>query len=286
MPGKDNSAATPSDPHKEMWDRYLLLRRELEKLDHLDKDKPKKAVAIQQLSEARNQLMDAYLPLLKSCAIRLKGGLPNFVELDDLYNSGVFGLADAIERYDPARGIKFTTFAPLRITGAMLDHLRSIDRVPRLVRDRAKKLERAISKYTKQHGRPPTQDELAKLLGINLKELQRILDDGQVVGEVSLDQPINSKSQTKDMGMAEILGDPAAVSPIDAAHKRSLKELFCKMLSRHERLIVMLYYYEGMTMKEIGQTLDLSESRVSQMHTLVKERLRVHLNGRDDLLAG
>jgi RNA polymerase sigma factor for flagellar operon FliA len=282
MSGKPTAAGVLADPLKETWDHYLLLRR---KLDQHKRDEPQQAALSGELTEVRNRLIDAYLPLLKSCAIRLKGRLPNSVELEDLCSAGVFGLMDAIERYDPARGVLFTTFAPLRISGAMLDDLRSTDLVPRLVRDRARKLERAVSKHKKEHGRPPTQDELAGLLNVPLKEVRRILEDGEVASHVSLDQPLNCRSQDRASGIADVLGDTTAVSPIDAAHKQSLKALFCKMLDRHERLIVVLYYYEGMTMKEIGQTLGISESRVSQRHAQIKERLRAQLSGCDtDLL--
>jgi RNA polymerase sigma factor FliA len=287
MPGTVPQSTDGTDTLDSLWRAYHQLRDRLETAPSAAGEKTKTAGPARQLVQARNRLAEAYLPLVKACAIRLKGHLPRTVELDDLYHAGVFGLMEAIRKYDPAQEVLFTTYAPLRIRGAMFDQLRLTDRAPRLVRDRARKLNHAVTGFRQEHGRPPTRDELAEVLKVSPAELDRILSDGQVVGQVSLDRLLDGDTQDNSAGRSHQIQDPRADNPADTAQRRSLKELLCRMLSRPEQLIVVLYYYEGMTMKEIGQTLDLSESRVSQMHTSIKERLRAHLNGRaGELMTG
>lgn len=287
MPGTVQQSTGGTDTLDHLWRDYHQQRDQLEKARSASGDQRKTLDLTRQFEQARNRLAVAYLPLVKACAIRLKGRLPRTVELDDLQSAGVIGLMDAIQKFDPGQDVLFTTFAPLRVRGEMLDHLRQNDRAPRLVRDRARKLERAVSRFRQEHGRPPTCDELAEVLKVSPAELERILCDGQVVGLVSLDQAIDGNARDADGGLLPQISDPRADNPVESAQRRSLKELLCRMLSRHEQLIVVLYYYEGMTMKEIGRTLDLSESRVSQMHTQIKERLRAHLNGRaGELMTG
>ncbi len=279
MPRTVQPSTHEADTLDHRWREYHRLRG-LVKESRAAGDGADTTKLCQQLDGVRNQLVEAYLPLVKASAIRLKERLPRRVELDDLHSAGVLGLMDAIRKFDPGQKVLFTTFAPRRISGAMIDHLRQIDRAPRLVRERARKLERAVTRFRNKHGRPPMRDELATVLNVAPVELERILADGQVTSMVSLDQPTGPGACDGDAGLTYQFPDPRAASPLDAAHRRSVKELLCKQLSRHEQLIVVLYYFEGMTMKEIGQTLDLSESRVSQMHTSVKERLKAHLRGR------
>jgi RNA polymerase sigma factor for flagellar operon FliA len=229
---------------------------------------------------SRNALMESYLYIVKYAAERLWAKLPDEVEVDDLISAGIFGLMDAINAFDPARGVKFETYCAPRIRGAILDELRSMDWVPRLVRSRAHKLNDALSSLEGQLGRTPTEQELAKKLKLPLKEFHRLRRDAQAVGLVSLSRKWFETDSNKDVREIDVLEDKRSDDPFRAAQRRDVKELITRGLSRAERLIVILYYFEEMTMKEIGETLDLSESRVSQMHSAILMRLRGQLDKR------
>ena len=229
---------------------------------------------------SRNQLMEYYRPLVKYSAERLHSKLPGKVEVDDLISAGIFGLMDAIDAYDPERGVKFETYCSPRIRGSILDELRSMDWVPRLVRTRASQLARATQALEVDLGRKPTEKEIAKELDLNKVDYKRLRRDADTVGIVSLDTKYNENNDEKDIREIDIIKDQRSQDPIIETQKRDLKNLLTKGLSRAERLIIVLYYYEEMTMKEIGATLDLSESRVSQMHSSIVDRLKAQMNSR------
>jgi RNA polymerase sigma factor for flagellar operon FliA len=196
--------------------------------------------------DLRNRLVEQYLPLVKYNGERIWARLPEGVELDDLVSAGIFGLMDAIDAFDLSRGVKFETYCVPRIRGAMLDELRTMDWVPRLVRSKASKLNEAMKTLEAKYGRAPSEQELAEHMQISLAELEKMVLDANAVNLISL----NKKWYETDS------------------------------LNRNERLIIILYYYEELTMKEIGATLDLSESRVSQMHSSIMQRLQGQLGRR------
>jgi RNA polymerase sigma factor for flagellar operon FliA len=231
-------------------------------------------------SQYRDLLMEHYRDMVRDAAERLHAKLPGKVELDDLISAGIFGLMDAIDAYDPQRGVKFETYCAPRIKGAILDELRSMDWVPRLVRARAHQLGKAMHALEIRLKRKPTDEELAKELNINMEELYRLQRDADAVGLVSLNA--TRGDEEGDIGGYEIgvVKDVRSADPLLEAQKRDLQTLLTKGLTRAERLIIILYYYEEMTLKDIGAQLDLSESRVSQMHSSIVARLKAQLAGR------
>jgi RNA polymerase sigma factor for flagellar operon FliA len=230
--------------------------------------------------ELRNRLVENYLPLVKYNGERIWARLPEGVELDDLISAGVFGLMDAIDAFDLSRGVKFETYCVPRIRGAMLDELRTMDWVPRLVRSKASKLNEAMKTLEARLGRSPSEQELAAQLGISVPELEKMMLDANAVNLISLNKKWYETDSYKDVREIDILEDKKGEDPTRRIQKNDLMRLVTKGLNRNERLIIILYYYEELTMKEIGATLDLSESRVSQMHTSIVQRLQLQLERR------
>ena len=224
--------------------------------------------------------MEYYRDLVKYCAERLHNKLPDKVELDDLISAGIFGLMDAINAFDPSRGVKFETYCAPRIKGSILDELRSMDWVPRLVRARAHQLAKVTHSLEMHLGRKPVEEEIAEELNIDIEEFIRLQKDANAVSLVSLNNKYNDNDGEKDICEIDVIKDKKSEDPLLEAQKRDLKNLLTKGLTRAERLIIVLYYYEEMTMKEIGATLDLSESRVSQMHSSIVERLKAQMFSR------
>jgi RNA polymerase sigma factor for flagellar operon FliA len=236
-----------------------------------------KAYRAEPTVELRNQLVEQYLPLVKYNAERIWSRLPDGVELDDLISAGVFGLMDAIDAFDLNRGVKFETYCVPRIRGAMLDELRTMDWVPRLVRSKASKMEEARKTLEAELGRPPNTDEMATKLNVSLEEYEQMVADATAVSLVSLNKKWYETDSYKDVREIDILEDKKSEDPTNRIQNRDLMRLVTRGLNRNERLIIILYYYEDMTMKEIGATLDLSESRVSQMHSSIVARLQSQL---------
>jgi RNA polymerase sigma factor for flagellar operon FliA len=230
--------------------------------------------------ELRNRLVEHYLRLVKYNGERIWARLPDGVELDDLISAGVFGLMDAIKAFDMSRGVKFETYCVPRIRGAMLDELRSMDWVPRLVRSKASKLNEGIRVLEARLGRHPTESELASHMELTSAELEKMISDANAVNLISLNKKWYETDSYKDVREIDILEDKKGDDPTKRIQKSDLMRLVTKGLNRNERLIIILYYYEEMTMKEIGSTLDLSESRVSQMHSAIVQRLQSQLGRR------
>jgi RNA polymerase sigma factor for flagellar operon FliA len=233
-------------------------------------------------TKLRNLLMDHYLPLVKYTAERLHAKLPDKVDLDDLINAGIFGLMDAIDAYDPSRGVGFEEYCSPRIRGAILDELRSMDWVPRLLRARFHQFTKASQSLEAVLGRKPTEKETAEELNMDMEEFARFKRDATAVSVLSLD---NGGEGEKDVREIDIIKDGKNLDPLIEAQKRALENLLTKGLTREERLIIVCYYYEEMTMKEIGATLDLSESRVSQMHSSIVARLKAQMSDRKEELS-
>ena len=230
--------------------------------------------------ELRNRLIEQYFPLVRYNAERVWAKLPDGVDLNDMISAGVFGLMDAIESFDMNRGVKFETYCVPRIRGAMLDELRTMDWVPRLVRSKASKLEAARKQLEAATGRPPTDVELATKLQIPMDEYEKMRAEASAVNLVSLNKKWYETDSYKDVREIDIIEDTKGEDPTHGIQKRDVMRLVTKGLNRNERLIIILYYYEELTMKEIGQTLGLSESRVSQMHSSIVARLKDQLHKR------
>ncbi len=228
----------------------------------------------------RNALIERFLPLVRYNAERVWAKLPDGVDLNDLISAGVFGLMDAIEAFDLERGVKFETYCVPRIRGAMLDELRTMDWVPRLVRSKASKLEAARKEAEAELGRPPSDTEIARKMGLPMEEYDKHKSEASAVNLVSLNKKWYETDSYKDVREIDIIEDTKGEDPTDGIQKRDVMKLVTKGLNRNERLIIILYYYEELTMKEIGTTLGLSESRVSQMHSSIVARLKDQLNRR------
>lgn len=230
--------------------------------------------------DLRNQIVELYIPLVKYHAQRVWSRLPDGVDIDDLTSSGIFGLIDAVEAFDLTRDVKFETYCAPRIRGAMLDELRSMDWVPRLVRTKAKRLGEATKALDEKLGRQPTDQELADYLQISVEELKKLAASATAVSVVSLNKKWSETDSSKEVSELDILEDMKGEDPTERLQKIDTMRLVTKGLKRNERLILLLYYYQDMTMKEIGATLDLSESRVSQIHSSIVQRLQMQLSKR------
>lgn len=228
----------------------------------------------------RNQLVEQYFSIVKYNAQRVWARLPDGVEIDDLISAGVFGLIEAIKAFDLSRGVKFETYSVPRIRGAMLDELRATDWVPRLVRSKATKLAEATKQLDIKLGRKPTDKELAEHLGLAVQELDKFILAANAVSLVSLNRNSYETDSYKQVSEIDIIEDKKGDDPTQRSRKNDLMRLVTTGLSKNERLIIILYYYEQLTMKEVGDTLNLSESRVSQMHSSILQRLRAQLGTR------
>ncbi len=235
----------------------------------------------QAAARARNLLIQHYLPLVRFHARQVHARLPNEVDVDDLVSVGFFGLLSAIDAFDAGRGVKFETYCAQRVRGAMLDELRSMDWVPRVVRVRTALVRKARNALSMELGRPPTGDEIAAWLDVSPEEYRRIDRDSKEKGVVSLHRTWRDSEGGKDAAEIEVIRDESQADPAEVAQRQDLRDLITRGFSRAERLIIVLYYYEDMTMREIGLTLDLSESRVSQMHASVLRRLRAKMLHRE-----
>ena len=231
----------------------------------------------------RNQLVEIYLPLVIYNAERLHARVPQEIELGDLIGSGVFGLMDAVKAFDLSRGVKFETYCVPRIRGAMLDELRVMDWVPRLVRSKAIKIKKATGNLETRLGREPKDEEIAKEIGISLSQLETMKLEINPHSFISLNKKWYETDSYKEVREIDIIYDRNAPSPSDKMEKGDLWRVALKGLNRNERLIMILYYGEELTMKEIGETLDLSESRISQMHSTIIERMQEKIRQGDEL---
>jgi RNA polymerase sigma factor for flagellar operon FliA len=227
---------------------------------------------------ARERLVVAYSPLVKFVAGRLGAGLPAHVDDSDLISYGLMGLIGAIERFEPERGIKFETFAMTRIRGAIIDELRSLDWVPRSVRSRAREIESAQSKLEHELQRAPTEAELAAKLGLTEEELQSSLLEIANSSVYALDELWTiSDSSGDQVSLLDTISDPRADDPQDSLASSEIKDSLTEAvasLPEREQLVVALYYYENLTLREIGEVLGVTESRVSQLHTKAVMRLK------------
>jgi len=232
--------------------------------------------------EARDKLILHYSPLVKYVAGRVFAGLPQTVESADLVSYGMFGLIDAIRKFDTDRNIKFETYAIARIKGAIIDELRSLDWVPRSLRSKAKDLERAYANLEYRLRRAPSDAEVAQELGITNEEYQTLLTQLSYTSVVALDELWNVKGERGDkVSLMETIEDTKSKDPQVTAEFEETKRLLADCIDRlppKEKIVIALYYYEGLTLREIGEILSITESRVSQLHTKAVLRLRGNMD--------
>ena len=228
--------------------------------------------------DLRERLILHYSPLVKYVAGRVSVGLPATIEQADLVSYGIFGLIDAIEKFDIGRNIKFETYAINRIRGAIIDELRAIDWIPRSVRFKAREVERALGELEGRLLRPPSDAELAEELGVSLDDLQETLNQINLVSVVALDELLSVGGEKGEaVSLVDTLADTKAADPettFESEETRHLLAQAINYLPERERLVITLYYYEGLTLAQIGQVLGVTESRVCQMHTKAVLQLR------------
>ncbi len=227
----------------------------------------------------RDQLIMDYAPLIRFVAQRIAARLPSNIEIDDLISAGVIGLMDAIEKYDPSRDNKFKTYAEFRIRGAILDELRSQDWVPRSIRDKAKRIERTFAELEQRLGRAPQDSEVAEAVGVTLDEYYDMVAKVKAVTLLSIDELIGP-SQHDRKSLLECLENVGSKNPFVQLKSKGVRELIVEnieQLPEKQKLVLSLYYYEDLNLKEIGKVLDVTESRVSQLHTQAVNKLRQKL---------
>jgi RNA polymerase sigma factor for flagellar operon FliA len=231
----------------------------------------------------RDRLILTYAPLVKFVAGRLGSGLPTHVDENDLVSYGLLGLIGAIERYDPDRDVKFETYAMSRIKGSIIDELRAMDWVPRSIRSRARDIERAMVQLEAKLHRAPTDEELAQKMGITEEELNDSLSDISRSSIAALDEMWTVSGTGGDaIALIDTIEDTTGPEPQTALAQTELREALAEAIARlpeREKLVVTLYYYEELTLREIGEVLGVTESRVSQLHTKAILRLKARLSG-------
>jgi RNA polymerase sigma factor FliA len=229
--------------------------------------------------EQRDQLILLYAPLVKFVAGRVAAGLPNSVDPADLVSYGIFGLVDAIEKFDPERGFKFETYAITRIKGSIMDELRALDWAPRSVRSRARAVERAYQKLEARLHRTPTDAELAGELHLSVEQLQGVLSQISLVGMAALDETVGSSERGDLVTVGDLVPDRADQpgAALELEESRRLLAATINDLPEREKVVLTLYYYESLTLAEIGDVLGVTESRVCQIHTKAVLHLRSRL---------
>ncbi len=236
----------------------------------------------------KDELVIRHLQLVEQVAGRIRIGLPASVQLDELVNSGIIGLISSVDNYDLSRGFKFSTFAVNRIRGSILDSLRDYDWMPRSIRTKTKSLEAALVKLEGQLRRVPSDDEVANELNLDLDSYYSLLEEVKVASIMSLDQPVSGPDGEKS-SLVNLLEDADVEDPRDRVEWLEAKEETKKLiqgLSQQERLVIALYYYEELTLKEVGNVLEISESRVSQIHSKVILTLKGKLRHMFDNIQG
>jgi RNA polymerase sigma factor for flagellar operon FliA len=233
-----------------------------------------------QVVESRDTALRRYFPLVKYVVDKIAAGLPKSIDRDDLINTALIGLFDALEKYDADRGTKFETYAIWRIKGAVLDELRTMDWASRTTRRKAREIEKVSQRLDQKMGRGATEQEMADALGISQHEFMRQLEEVRGTVLLSLDQSLQVDDEHDIAGLADMIEDSTVENTLVTIEREESRYFLLDLvngLTEQERLVVALYYYEEMTLKEIGETLNISESRVSQIHTKAILRLKGRL---------
>lgn len=228
----------------------------------------------------RDKFIRQYMPLVKYVAGKISVGMPNCVEFDDLVGFGQFGLLDAISKYDPSKNVKFKTYAVTRIRGAIFDELRQIDWVPRSVRQKSREIEDAIVSLESKLGRPATDAEVAASLKISEEEYHRTIMKVSGTSVLSLNEVWYSGDENDSMSIGDSIESPASLNPDVIAEREEIRKVMIQAINElpeKEKMVIILYYHEDLTFKEIGAVLEVSESRISQLHTKATLRLRAKL---------
>jgi RNA polymerase sigma factor for flagellar operon FliA len=225
----------------------------------------------------RDQLIIQYTPWVRFMALRMAAKLPSHVQAEDLISAGIIGLIDALDKFNPAREVQFKTYAQIRIQGAMKDELRALDWASRSMRQKVKRLEHAYATLEQELGRPPSSEEVANSLGIEMDEFEEMLDDVKGTSLVSLEELGQGPASEDKSSLLEALLTRQDQDPLEMLNLQDLKKALTVAigeLPEKERLVLSLYYFEELTMKEVGKVLNLTESRISQLHTQIVLRLR------------
>jgi RNA polymerase sigma factor FliA len=225
----------------------------------------------------RDQLIIQYAPWVKFIALRMVAKLPSHIQAEDLISAGIIGLIDALDKFNPAREVQFKTYAQIRIQGAMKDELRSLDWASRSMRQKVKRLEQAYATLEQQLGRPPSSEEVASSMGIEIDDFEALLDDVKGTSLVSLEELGQGPASEDKSALLEALLSREDQDPLELLNLHDLKKALTEAIAElpeKERLVLSLYYFEELTMKEVGKVLNLTESRISQLHTQAVLRLR------------
>jgi RNA polymerase sigma factor for flagellar operon FliA len=222
---------------------------------------------------ARDSLIEHYMTLVYQTAERMAKNLPSFIDVNDLISAGTMGLIDAINRFEPEREIKFSTYCSTRVSGSILDELRRLDWAPRLVRSRSNQLVRSREELETKLGRRPSDEELAEHMDLSREQFDSFVRETQVKNMVSLDRKWD-EDDDHELGQIEMMADTRIPDPLSELARAELKEVAIRGLAEKEKQVLVMYYFEDMSLKEIGAVLELSESRVCQIHAQTLEFLR------------
>lgn len=228
----------------------------------------------------REAFIRQYAPLVKYVAGKVAAGMPNQVEFEDLVGYGVFGLIDAIEKFDPGKHVKFKTYAVTRIRGAIFDELRAIDWIPRSVRQKTREIEDAVAKLEGRLGRPATDQEISTSMNISEDEFARTMLKISGTAILSLNEVWYSGTEDEQLSLGDSLESPLSMNPDASVEREAIRKVVVQAINElpeKEKTVLVLYYYEDLTLKEIGQVLEVTESRISQLHTKAIIRLRAKL---------
>ena len=231
-------------------------------------------------SQIRDAFIRQYMPLVKYVAGKVSVGLPGSVEFDDLVGYGQFGLLDAIEKFDPSKNVKFKTYAVTRIRGAIFDELRQLDWVPRSVRQKSKEIEDAIVKVEARLGRSASDEEIAEEMGVSVSEFQQSILKVSGTSILSLNDVWYSGDESDRVSIGDSIESPSSLNPDVIVEREEIRRVIIEAINElpeKEKMVLVLYYHEDLTFKEIGEVLDVSESRISQLHTKANLRLRAKL---------
>ena len=228
----------------------------------------------------RDKFIRQYMPLVKYVAGKISVGLPASIEFDDLVGFGQFGLLDAITKFDPDKGVKFKTYAVTRIRGAIFDEMRQLDWVPRSVRQKSREIEDTIGDLESRLGRPATDAEVAKEMNMSEEEFQQTVMKVSGTSVLSLNDVWYSGDDNDHMSIGDSIESPSSMNPDVQVEREEIRKVIIEAINElpeKEKMVIVLYYHEDLTFKEIGQVLDVSESRISQLHTKANLRLRAKL---------
>jgi len=255
-------------------------RRKYKEFDNIDEDTLWKRYVKAHEQDVRDYFVIKYAPLVKYVAGKVAMGMPQNIEFEDLVSYGIFGLIDAITKYDPNRGIKFKTYAMTRIRGAMFDELRSIDWIPRSIRQKAKQVEQVIAELENKLGRTVEDEEIAQELRMSNSDFQSLVSKLSGTSMLSLNDIWYLGDESDELSILETLEAPKNINPDVLIEKEEIRDYIVdaiKKLPDKEKKVIVLYYYEDLTLKEIGEVLEVTESRISQLHTKAIMRLRGRL---------